>query len=400
MDRVEIPSYFLCPISLQIMRDPVIVSTGITYDRENMEKWIYIYKKKTCPMTNLAMDPDLTPNHTLRCLIKSWCIIHASNGVECVPSPRPPIPNEEILHLLSVSRGFKIEPLSKLKVLAMDSEIMRRRLEAAGAVKTMVGLVLDKQAREVHNSMVLEEALCILHLLQITEDEVKHFTANGYDGLIESLAWVFHNGSNQSKLCASLISRTIFKMVEVGVLMGLKDELFRGMVHVLVNRMSNLGTKAVLHALMEVCTWGRNGVKACKAGLVPALVEFLIETLEEKSCELLLGVLDLLCGISEGRSELLKHRAGLAVVSKKILRVSPVADEHAVNILWSICKYCDCEEVSREMLQVGAVAKLCIVVNFEGDSKAKRRARKVLVLKSREWKYSSCVPGHLLSRYP
>ncbi|KAJ4967126.1 hypothetical protein NE237_018975 [Protea cynaroides] len=34
MDEVDVPSYFLCPISLQIMKDPVTVSSGITYDRE------------------------------------------------------------------------------------------------------------------------------------------------------------------------------------------------------------------------------------------------------------------------------------------------------------------------------------------------------------------------------
>ncbi|XWS52788.1 hypothetical protein CRYUN_Cryun11dG0102400 [Craigia yunnanensis] len=35
MDEIEIPQYFVCPISLQIMKDPVTVVTGITYDKEN-----------------------------------------------------------------------------------------------------------------------------------------------------------------------------------------------------------------------------------------------------------------------------------------------------------------------------------------------------------------------------
>ncbi|KAK3409560.1 hypothetical protein EUGRSUZ_J01666 [Eucalyptus grandis] len=37
---VEIPRYFLCPISLQIMRAPVSIVTGITYERESTEKWL------------------------------------------------------------------------------------------------------------------------------------------------------------------------------------------------------------------------------------------------------------------------------------------------------------------------------------------------------------------------
>jgi hypothetical protein len=40
MNEIEIPPYFLCPISFQIMKAPVSTVTGITYDRENIEKWL------------------------------------------------------------------------------------------------------------------------------------------------------------------------------------------------------------------------------------------------------------------------------------------------------------------------------------------------------------------------
>ena len=31
--EVEVPDQFKCPISLDLMEDPVVLSTGITYDR-------------------------------------------------------------------------------------------------------------------------------------------------------------------------------------------------------------------------------------------------------------------------------------------------------------------------------------------------------------------------------
>ncbi|CAM8957107.1 unnamed protein product [Rhodiola kirilowii] len=38
--ELAIPSHFRCPISLDLMKDPVTLSTGISYDRESIETWI------------------------------------------------------------------------------------------------------------------------------------------------------------------------------------------------------------------------------------------------------------------------------------------------------------------------------------------------------------------------
>ena len=84
------PSYFLCPISLQIMRDPVTLPTGITYDRERIERWVFSCEHSTCPITKQPIQPDaeLTPNHTLRRLIQGCCAANSEKGVERFPTPR------------------------------------------------------------------------------------------------------------------------------------------------------------------------------------------------------------------------------------------------------------------------------------------------------------------------
>ncbi|KAE9621730.1 putative aminoacyltransferase, E1 ubiquitin-activating enzyme [Lupinus albus] len=45
-DEIDVSPFFLCPISLEIMKDPVTISTGITYDRESIEKWLFTQKKQ------------------------------------------------------------------------------------------------------------------------------------------------------------------------------------------------------------------------------------------------------------------------------------------------------------------------------------------------------------------
>nr|KAJ0228206.1 hypothetical protein LSAT_V11C100023320 [Lactuca sativa] len=48
---IEIPCFFICPISLNIMKDPVTLSTGITYDHDSIEKWLFSQKNDVCPIT-------------------------------------------------------------------------------------------------------------------------------------------------------------------------------------------------------------------------------------------------------------------------------------------------------------------------------------------------------------
>lgn len=39
-DLPDVPSYFLCPISHSIMREPAVTSTGATYERSAIQEWL------------------------------------------------------------------------------------------------------------------------------------------------------------------------------------------------------------------------------------------------------------------------------------------------------------------------------------------------------------------------
>uniref|UniRef100_UPI00398EDE6C WD repeat, SAM and U-box domain-containing protein 1 isoform X1 n=2 Tax=Pristiophorus japonicus TaxID=55135 RepID=UPI00398EDE6C len=69
---VGVPDEFLCPISREIMTDPVIASDGYSYEREAIESWINT-KKRTSPMTNMPLESSLlTSNRTLKMAIDRW----------------------------------------------------------------------------------------------------------------------------------------------------------------------------------------------------------------------------------------------------------------------------------------------------------------------------------------
>ncbi|KAM9343098.1 WD repeat, SAM and U-box domain-containing protein 1 isoform 1-T1 [Pholidichthys leucotaenia] len=68
----DAPDEFLCPITRELMKDPVIAADGYSYERESMESWIR-GKNKTSPMTNLPLQTTLlTPNRSLRMAITRW----------------------------------------------------------------------------------------------------------------------------------------------------------------------------------------------------------------------------------------------------------------------------------------------------------------------------------------
>ena len=66
------PDAFLCPITKELMAEPVIAADGHSYERAEIEKW-FATGKQTSPMTNSAMaSQTLTANHGLKSQIKEW----------------------------------------------------------------------------------------------------------------------------------------------------------------------------------------------------------------------------------------------------------------------------------------------------------------------------------------
>ncbi|XVE79163.1 hypothetical protein DITRI_Ditri14bG0035900 [Diplodiscus trichospermus] len=411
MDEIEIPSHFLCPISLQLMRDPVTISTGITYDRDNIEKWLFSCKNKACPVTKQVLhDSDLTPNHTLRRLIQAWCTLNASHGIERIPTPKPPIDQTQIAKLLKDGKKFpemQLKCLKRLRSITLEGERNRNCLEAAGAVEFLVSIIksYDSRLLEVENNegsefiKASDEALCILYNIKVSESRLKSIISNDHE-FIESVVQVLKNGNYQSRAYATMLLKDIFEVADPIQLISVTPEYFAEIVRTLRDQISQQASKAALKLLVELCPWGRNRIKAVEGGAVFVLIELLLETSDKRACELALIVLDQLCCCAEGRAEFLKHGAGLGIVSKKIFRVSHVASDRAVRILSSICRFSATSRVLQEMLQVGVVAKLCLVVQIDSSAKTKEKARAILKLHSGVWRNPSCIPSHLLSSYP
>ena len=68
--KPEPPSGFVCPITKDLMKDPVVLSDGFSYERESAVEWML--RRMVSPITGMAIVNAYTTNTTLRVLINEW----------------------------------------------------------------------------------------------------------------------------------------------------------------------------------------------------------------------------------------------------------------------------------------------------------------------------------------
>ncbi|TYG61252.1 hypothetical protein ES288_D07G132600v1 [Gossypium darwinii] len=403
MDEIEIPQYFICPISLQIMKDPVTAVTGITYDRESIEQWLKTSKHTTCPVTKQALpsDSDLTPNHTLWRLIQAWSAANASNGMDLIPTPKTPVSKSRVVKLI---RDFGVpslymNALKKMEVLAEDNERKRKCLEEAGVPKAVILLLIT--CHRQGKISCLEQASRILHLIWTPCSEIKALVNQNCD-FIDCLTWILLCETENPVIVTTHVMVILKRVIEVTnsrLLEKLKPEFFKQMLRVLKSKTSQQATKSALHILIQTCQWGRNKSKMMDANAIFELIEFELEKPEKHVTELIINLLAHLCSCADGRAQFLGHAGSIAMVAKRILKVSPATDDRAVQILKSISKYAATKHVLVEMLKVEAVTKLCMVMQADCAAYVKEKARGILRLHSNLWNGSPCIAVYLLTRY-
>jgi len=68
----DIPKEFECPLSHELMNDPVQCKQGHTFDRDPIVTWLS-HQKRECPLCREPLSPeDLVPNRALKDCIDSF----------------------------------------------------------------------------------------------------------------------------------------------------------------------------------------------------------------------------------------------------------------------------------------------------------------------------------------
>ena len=400
---MDFPLDFRCPISMELMQDPVTISTGVTYERKNIEKWLFSYNNKTCPTTMQRINSfDITPNHTLKRLILAWQNEEAARS--CDSRPVRSLKHDELVSLLATmeSTPFKVNSLKKLRAIVGLGHEVKDDFMRCGGVEVLVQIIAQilVESSDFVAFTACEEALGVLHqYLYLSEDDEKTIQLLSKPESIKSLAIMLQRGSGEARFCAVTIFQKLAQADYNWKKFVIQDqgfEFFRSLLELVSDdQICTKASASALELLIEILGSSKKSrLKAIEAGAVCILIELLPDSNRSK-CEKMLLLLKLLCECAEGRLALVEHGLGIAAISKKLLHVSSASTKITVKILWLICSYHPSERVLEEMLILGSVKKLLVLLHIGNRSSTKEKVVKIFRLHRNSWRQYPCFPWEL-----
>ncbi|MBA0727326.1 hypothetical protein Golax_000325 [Gossypium laxum] len=383
---LQIPYHFRCPISLELMRDPVTVCTGQTYDRSSIESWVAT-GNTTCPVTRAPLsDFTFIPNHTLRRLIQDWCVENQAFGIQRIPTPKQPADPVMVRALLTqasaVSSPFqpRLSALRRLKGLARDSDKNRSVISSHDAREVLIDIMFS----DTGSSELSVEALAVLVMFQLNESECESI-ASDPNRVVYLSRMLFHSSIEVRINSASLIENVLSgtRSADLRAQISNADEIFEGIVDILRNLNSYPRALRIgVRALFALCLVKQTRHKAVQAGAPATLIDRLAD-LDKCDAERALATIELLCRIPSGCSAFAAHALTVPLLVKTILKISDRATEYAAGALMALCS--ESEGSQREAVSAGVLTQLLLLVQSDCTERAKRKAQMLLKLLRDSW---------------
>lgn len=359
----ELPEYFKCPISLEIMSDPVILSSGHTFDRASIQRWIDA-GHRTCPITKLPLPdpPILIPNHALRSLISNYTPL---------PPTRPNSDPDSLSQLGSListltspksSSSAKLDSLSQLASLSKSNPTFRQRLTESGAVSLVLRCV------DSDDPAIQEKSLSLLLTLSLDDDNNK--VGLVAEGAVGKLVAALHGR-------APAVAATVLTSLAVVEVNKATIGAFPGAVGALV-RLLRAGRggrerKEAATALFALCSFPENRRRAVDCGAVPVLARAAGSGLERA-----VEVMGLLGKCQEGREEMIKCDGVVEIlvgfVTKNNGRSSSSSSRGVQYGLLTLNSLCSCSERIKDEVRKHGVLEVCLGLIEDDNEKIRRVA--------------------------
>lgn len=154
-----------------------------------------------------------------------------------------------------------------------------------------------------------------------------------------------------------------------------------GLVKIIRDSVSTSSTKASLMVIYRAISCDdKIAARFVKLGLVELITEMMVNNAEKSVCERSLVVLNAICDNEQGKEDVLRNALIVPLLVKKILRVSDLATQCSVSILWKLWKNNGegDDGLLVEALQVGAFEKLLVLLQVGCEEKTKEKASELL----------------------
>jgi len=382
------PDEFRCPISLDLMIDPVIVASGQTYDRSSIARWIDA-GHLTCPKSGQNL-PHMTliPNYVLRSLISRWCEEHdipfdkqdkggkKGGSMEHIATTKAALEATKMTatflvgKLMTGSPEVKKQAAYELRLLAKCSMDNRMCIADAGAIPLLVTLLESNDSKTQENAVT-----ALLNLSIFDKNKTIIVDSGALDPIIEVLRSATSMEARENA-AATLFSLSVVDDYKVQI--GSKPMAIAALVVLLRDGTPERGKHDAATALINLAVCNANKPNIVAAGAVQILVSLLQDD-EAGITDDALKVLALVAGCPQGLEALNMEATAVAVLMRHLSSGSPKGKENAIVVLHALCKSGG-EEVLTRVSQVTGANHLLRSLLTGGTPRAKRRAASLLKL--------------------
>ncbi|XP_057420681.1 U-box domain-containing protein 27-like [Lotus japonicus] len=397
---ITAPSLFRCPISLDVMKSPVSLCTGVTYDRSSIQRWLD-NGHNTCPATMQVLhSKEIVPNRTLHRLIQIW----ADSVRHRVDSPESPTSTESVLsrnQVLSAITEFKtgeqtrLDSLAEIVRYAKDSEQNRDFLAGTeGFAPVLVSFLVNDNGGVQRNVEFLElvvQALDLILSKKEKSEELRNSVLQSQS--IDSVLLVLQKGSSDSKIASARVFTSIAVDAESKLLIAAKEGVVSELLKLITPENDLNLIESALSCLIAISTPKRNKVRLIHLGGVKALSSLLsASNLSVSSAEKVLKLLETVSSTREGRAEICEDALCVAAIVNKVLKVSTVATEHAVTTLWSVCYLFRDQKAQEAVTKANGLTKILLLM--QSNCSPQVRQMSVDLLKIFRVNSKSCLSSY------
>ncbi|KAH7514736.1 hypothetical protein FEM48_Zijuj11G0122200 [Ziziphus jujuba var. spinosa] len=398
---LSIPADFRCPISLDLMQDPVVVSTGQTYDRESIKLWMEA-GHKTCPKTGQTLaHTDLIPNRALKNLIAMWCRdqkipFESAENKERLKSH---VINKAALEATRMTASFLIKKLSpsqpmeiangvvyELRVLSKTDSDSRACIAEAGAIPLLVRY-LSADVGADHPNLQVNAITTILNLSILEANKTRIAET---DGALNGIIDVLRNGVTWE--AKGNAAATIFSLSGVNSYrkkLGRRNRVVKGLIE-LAKEGPTSSKRDALVAIMNLAGDREAVARLVESGVVEMSVQ-LMDELPEESVAIIEMVVK--------RGGLLAIAASFSAMKKLglVLRGgSDRARESAAATLVTICRKGGSDMVAELASEVTGIERVLWELMGTGTMRGRRKAGTLLRM-LRRW--AAGIDGDLRESY-
>ncbi|KAL1319473.1 hypothetical protein HN51_071764 [Arachis hypogaea] len=366
---VTVPSLFRCPISMDVMRSPVSLCTGVTYDRSSIQRWLES-GHDTCPATmQILPSKDFIPNLTLHRLIRLW-LLSAAGEPSSPSETRISAASDRLRALLA---GIQTDAedfaasLSELAEFSRFSAENRRVLVSFPGFDSAITRALAGSRSRIEAS---ENVIAVLDLVLRENgssdsgvlERIRRSILDCREDCLAAIAFALENGSAKSKVASVRVLEFLAGDFQSKRWIAETRGLLSQLVKLLYDGTEELNG-AVLSLLASVSVTQSAKAELVRSEIVKALSKTLQSAASSGSmAEKCLKMLAVVATCADGRAAMGGDLSCAAGVVERLAKAGKAATEDAVAVLWSLCCLCGNEKVRDEVAKRNGVAVVLLVM--------------------------------------